>query len=284
MSTSYRTPQEGVKPRVAQFYEYLVRLSARHGYCDQPYAHLADVQGKTVGTVRQWVDLLAAAGWLAVEHLPNGRRNLIPLVPPPSAAEKVRRPSSYALAQAKRALIERDGNYCAYCWAEGVPLQVDHIIPFSDLPWNDLPNYALACHECNLLKRNRAPADWIVQTCDRIYVSHYPLTDAEGDAFSKCIDAFDASMEGAGRVLCALMEIALFERGTWPGLTRVAEIAQTTEKIVCDAISSSPFCGRDIQPYREGNCANILIRTDPRRGSFSRKTQALSVVSTGDTF
>lgn len=52
-------------------------------------------------------------------------------------------------------LLEKWGHRCAYCGAEGVPLEVDHIVPRSRGGSNRVSNLTLACHDCNQRKGNR---------------------------------------------------------------------------------------------------------------------------------
>jgi len=46
-------------------------------------------------------------------------------------------------------LLEKWGRQCAYCNAEGVPLQIEHIHPSSKGGTNRISNLTLACKECN---------------------------------------------------------------------------------------------------------------------------------------
>ncbi|MHB1920119.1 MAG: RNA-guided endonuclease IscB, partial [Acidimicrobiales bacterium] len=52
---------------------------------------------------------------------------------------------------------------CAYCGAEGVPLNLDHITPKSKGGTNRVSNLALACVPCNQEKDNRELTGWLVQ-------------------------------------------------------------------------------------------------------------------------
>jgi len=51
-------------------------------------------------------------------------------------------------------LLEKWGRQCAYCDAQNVPLQIDHIVPRSCGGSNRIDNLALACRPCNLKKNN----------------------------------------------------------------------------------------------------------------------------------
>ncbi|MDA8092599.1 MAG: RNA-guided endonuclease IscB [Betaproteobacteria bacterium] len=52
-------------------------------------------------------------------------------------------------------LLEKWGRKCAYCDAENVPLEIDHIHPRSKGGSNQISNLTLACHACNQRKSNR---------------------------------------------------------------------------------------------------------------------------------
>lgn len=51
-------------------------------------------------------------------------------------------------------LLEKWGRKCAYCGAENVPLEIDHIHPRSKGGSNRVSNLTLACHDCNQRKSN----------------------------------------------------------------------------------------------------------------------------------
>jgi 5-methylcytosine-specific restriction endonuclease McrA len=51
-------------------------------------------------------------------------------------------------------LLEKWGRKCAYCGAENVPFEIDHIHPRSKGGSNRVSNLALACHSCNQRKGN----------------------------------------------------------------------------------------------------------------------------------
>ena len=55
----------------------------------------------------------------------------------------------------REALLEHWGRKCAYCGAEGVPLQIEHIQPKSKSGSNRFSNLTLACQCCNQAKGNQ---------------------------------------------------------------------------------------------------------------------------------
>jgi 5-methylcytosine-specific restriction endonuclease McrA len=52
----------------------------------------------------------------------------------------------------KEYLLEKWGHKCAYCGAENVPLEVEHIQPKSKGGSNRVSNLTIACHDCNQRK------------------------------------------------------------------------------------------------------------------------------------
>jgi 5-methylcytosine-specific restriction endonuclease McrA len=57
-------------------------------------------------------------------------------------------------------LLEKWGRRCAYCGAEGVPLEKDHIVPRSRGGTNRVSNLAVCCRACNQAKGNRTAAEF----------------------------------------------------------------------------------------------------------------------------
>jgi 5-methylcytosine-specific restriction endonuclease McrA len=64
-------------------------------------------------------------------------------------------------------LLEKWGRKCAYCGAENVPLQIEHIIPRQPrggpVGNSRVTNLTLACETCNREKGNLQPKEWLVQ-------------------------------------------------------------------------------------------------------------------------
>jgi hypothetical protein len=60
-------------------------------------------------------------------------------------------------------LLEKWGRTCAYCGAQNVPLNLDHLHPRSRGGSDRISNLALACVACNQAK-NATPATWSART------------------------------------------------------------------------------------------------------------------------
>ncbi|WP_017663324.1 RNA-guided endonuclease IscB [Baaleninema simplex] len=79
-------------------------------------------------------------------------------------------------------LLEKWGRKCAYCGAENLPLEVEHIHPKSQGGSDRVSNLALACHQCNQAKGNRDIREFLSgkpSVLDRILKqAKAPLKDA----------------------------------------------------------------------------------------------------------
>ena len=58
-------------------------------------------------------------------------------------------------------LLEKWERRCAYCGAENVPLEIDHIVPRSRGGSDSVSNLTLACHNCNQKKGNRPVEEFL---------------------------------------------------------------------------------------------------------------------------
>lgn len=73
-------------------------------------------------------------------------------------------------------LLEKFHRKCAYCGAENVPLEIEHIVPKSRGGTNRVSNLTLACHDCNTKKGTQTASEFghpEVQAAAK-----KPLTDA----------------------------------------------------------------------------------------------------------
>jgi len=65
-------------------------------------------------------------------------------------------------------LLEKWGRKCAYCDAENVPLEIDHIHPRSKGGSDRVSNLTLACHSCNQRKANRDVVEFLAKDPKRL--------------------------------------------------------------------------------------------------------------------
>jgi 5-methylcytosine-specific restriction endonuclease McrA len=79
-------------------------------------------------------------------------------------------------------LLERWGRECAYCGAENVPLEIDHIHPRSKGGSDRVSNLTLACRPCNQRKGNLPVEQFLAKHPERIHKilaqAKAPLRDA----------------------------------------------------------------------------------------------------------
>ncbi|WP_142525919.1 RNA-guided endonuclease IscB, partial [Methylacidimicrobium cyclopophantes] len=79
-------------------------------------------------------------------------------------------------------LLEKWGRKCAYCGAENVPLEIDHIHPRSKGGSDRVSNLTLACRSCNQRKADRDVAEFLAKDPKRLAritaQSKVPLRDA----------------------------------------------------------------------------------------------------------
>ncbi|MEY2341478.1 RNA-guided endonuclease IscB [Acidithiobacillus sp. IBUN Pt1247-S3] len=65
-------------------------------------------------------------------------------------------------------LLEKWGRQCAYCGAENVPLEIDHIHPKSRGGSNRVSNLTIACRDCNQAKGNMPLEQFLAKAPDRV--------------------------------------------------------------------------------------------------------------------
>ena len=79
-------------------------------------------------------------------------------------------------------LLEKWGRKCAYCGAENVPLEVEHIHPKSRRGSNRVSNLLISCHACNQAKGSRDVREFLAHDPARLKrilaQARQPLSDA----------------------------------------------------------------------------------------------------------
>jgi 5-methylcytosine-specific restriction endonuclease McrA len=63
--------------------------------------------------------------------------------------------------EVRQYLLEKWGRKCAYCDAENVPLEIEHVQPRSKGGTDRVSNLTLACHDCNQSKGNQDIKDFL---------------------------------------------------------------------------------------------------------------------------
>jgi 5-methylcytosine-specific restriction endonuclease McrA len=70
--------------------------------------------------------------------------------------------------EVRQYLLEKWGRRCAYCDAENVPLEVEHIVPKSKGGTNRVSNLTLSCRSCNLEKGDQPIQVFLAQDPERL--------------------------------------------------------------------------------------------------------------------
>lgn len=86
--------------------------------------------------------------------------------------------------EVKEYLLEKFNRRCAYCGAQGVPLEVEHVVPrnprHGPQGTNRISNLVMACELCNKSKGNLQPEEWLgklqrsSRKIDRIRAANLP--------------------------------------------------------------------------------------------------------------
>lgn len=79
-------------------------------------------------------------------------------------------------------LLEKWGRKCAYCDAENVPLEVEHVVPKSKGGTDRVSNLTVACRECNQRKGNRSIEEFLARDPERLKRIKAELTRPLKDA------------------------------------------------------------------------------------------------------
>lgn len=82
-----------------------------------------------------------------------------------AAGPKYRRPNHAEWTPVRLAVLERDGEVCAYCSSLNGPFEVDHVIPWTRGGSHEMDNLVVACRPCNRSKKDKTPEEWKGRTC-----------------------------------------------------------------------------------------------------------------------
>lgn len=94
-------------------------------------------------------------------------------------------------------LLEKFSRRCAYCGTEGIPLEIEHIVPRSRGGTNRVSNLTLACRECNIAKGSMSIREFAPELAEKISEqSKSPLRDAA--AVNATRFAIGAAIQGIG--------------------------------------------------------------------------------------
>lgn len=125
----------------------------------RPQGWLAPSLRSRVDNVSTWTDRyrkLAPVGFIEVESV---RFDTQRLENPEISGVEYQQGELFGY-EVREYLLEKWGRRCAYCGAEGVPLEVEHIVPRSRGGSDRVSNLTLACHACNQAKGNRTAEEF----------------------------------------------------------------------------------------------------------------------------
>lgn len=117
----------------------------------RPEGWLAPSLRHRVDTTMSWMKRLmriAPVSGFAVESVKFDTQKMLN----PEVSGKEYQQGELAGYEVREYLLEKWGRKCAYCNAENVPLQIEHIVPRARGGSNRVSNLTLACRECNQSK------------------------------------------------------------------------------------------------------------------------------------
>lgn len=114
----------------------------------RPGGWLPPSLGSRVDNIKNWVNKLiklCPAGYISYENVKFDTQ----LMQDESIHGIEYQQGELAGYEVREYLLEKFGHKCAYCGAENVPLEIEHIVPKSRGGTNRISNLATACHGCN---------------------------------------------------------------------------------------------------------------------------------------
>lgn len=126
------------------------------------------------GRFRRWLPLTT----FAVEHVKFDMQKMRN----PEVSGVQYQQGELAGYEVRQYLLEKWGHKCAYCDAENIPLQIEHIVPRARGGTNSVSNLTLACERCNRKKGATSIEKFLAKDSERLEAiksrMHAPLKDA----------------------------------------------------------------------------------------------------------
>jgi 5-methylcytosine-specific restriction endonuclease McrA len=132
----------------------------RDGWLAPSLQHRVDTVMSWVRRLRQWVPVSALSQEL-VRFDTQAMQN-------PEITGVEYQQGTLVGYEVREYLLEKWGRKCAYCDAQDVPLEIDHIHPRSKGGSDRVSNLTLACRPCNQRKANRDVADFLAKDPKRL--------------------------------------------------------------------------------------------------------------------
>ncbi len=125
----------------------------------RPKGWLTPCMRSRVGNTLTWVERLGRFCPITSLSLELAKFDTQKMVQPETAGVEYQQ-GELAGYEVREYLLEKWGRRCAYCRAENVPLQIEHIRPRSRGGSSRVSNLALACEPCNRAKGNRTAEEF----------------------------------------------------------------------------------------------------------------------------
>ncbi len=110
-------------------------------------------------TTRTWVNRLRRWSPVACRSVETVRFDT-QLMHNPEISGTAYQQGELAGDEVRQYLLEKFGRTCAYCQIQGVPLEVEHIVPRSRHGCHRVSNLTLACRPCNQAKGNQTAEEF----------------------------------------------------------------------------------------------------------------------------
>ena len=128
-----------------------------------------------VGNVETWARRLAARSPISAIQVETVRFDTQLMDHPTISGVQYQQGELHGY-EVREYLLQKWGRQCAYCGAQEVPLEVEHIIPKSRGGSNRVSNLTLACQPCNVAKNSQTAAEFGYPTIQ--VQARQPLKDA----------------------------------------------------------------------------------------------------------
>ncbi|MBX9936892.1 MAG: HNH endonuclease [Burkholderiaceae bacterium] len=139
---------------------FLNRGNQQRGWLAPSLQHRVDTCMAWVRRIQRWVPVSAISSELV-------RFDMQALQNPEISGIEYQQGTSFGY-ELREYLLEKWNRQCAYCDAQDVPLQVEHILPKAQGGSNRASNLTLACQRCNQKKAARSIEDFLAKDKKRL--------------------------------------------------------------------------------------------------------------------
>ena len=140
---------------------------ARYNNRSRPKGWLPPSLTSRVENVRTWHRRLMSRAPVSEVHIETVRFDTQKLQNPEIEGTAYQRGELFGY-EVREYLLEKWSRECAYCGAEQVPLEIEHIVPKSRGGSDRVSNLTLACRACNQAKGNRDVREFLAHDLERL--------------------------------------------------------------------------------------------------------------------